>query len=85
MSVGTGSESAIAEALLAHLGLRRYFDAVVAADHVQHHKPAPDTFLLCAQQMGVMPTQCVVFEDADFGLQAARAAEWMPWMSDYCE
>ncbi len=74
MSVGTGSESAIAEALLAHLGLRRYFDAVVAADHVQHHKPAPDTFLLCAQRMGVMPTQCVVFEDADFGLQAARAA-----------
>ncbi|AHA66708.1 HAD-superfamily hydrolase, subfamily IA, variant 3 family protein [Shigella dysenteriae 1617] len=74
MVVGTGSESAIAEALLAHLGLRRYFDAVVAADHVKHHKPAPDTFLLCAQRMGVQPTQCVVFEDADFGIQAARAA-----------
>ena len=73
-AVGTGSESAIAEALLAHLGLRRYFDAVVAADHVKHHKPAPDTFLLCAQRMGVQPTQCVVFEDADFGIQAARAA-----------
>lgn len=50
------------------------FDAVVAADHVKHHKPAPDTFLLCAQRMGVQPTQCVVFEDADFGIQAARAA-----------
>lgn len=74
MAVGTGSESAIAEALLAHLGLRHYFDAVVAADHVKHHKPAPDTFLLCAQRMGVQPTQCVVFEDADFGIQAARAA-----------
>lgn len=74
MAVGTGSESAIAEALLTHLGLRRYFDAVVAADHVKHHKPAPDTFLLCAQRMGVQPTQCVVFEDADFGIQAARAA-----------
>ena len=44
------------------------------ADHVKHHKPAPDTFLLCAQRMGVQPTQCVVFEDADFGIQAARAA-----------
>ncbi|APG19439.1 fructose-1-phosphate/6-phosphogluconate phosphatase [Kosakonia radicincitans DSM 16656] len=74
MSVGTGSESAIAEALLAHLGLRHYFNAVVAADHVKNHKPAPDTFLLCAQQMGVEPTQCVVFEDADFGIQAAQAA-----------
>jgi phosphoglycolate phosphatase-like HAD superfamily hydrolase len=35
MSVGTGSESAIAEALLNHLGLRHYFSAVVAADHVK--------------------------------------------------
>ena len=74
MAVGTGSESAIAEALLAHLGLRRYFDAVVAADHVQRHKPAPDTFLLCAERMGVIPARCVVFEDADFGRQAAHAA-----------
>ncbi|CAM7494157.1 fructose-1-phosphate/6-phosphogluconate phosphatase [Citrobacter sedlakii] len=74
MAVGTGSESAVAEALLAHLGLRRYFDAVIAADHVLRHKPAPDTFLLCAERMGVPPARCVVFEDADFGVQAARAA-----------
>ncbi len=74
MSVGTGSESAIAEALLKHLGLRHYFSAVVAADHVKHHKPAPDTFLRCAELMGVPPAKCVVFEDADFGIQAARDA-----------
>ncbi|TCL50564.1 HAD superfamily hydrolase (TIGR01509 family)/beta-phosphoglucomutase family hydrolase [Raoultella planticola] len=74
MSVGTGSESAVAEALLAHLGLRHYFAAVIAADHVQNHKPAPDTFLLCAERMGVAPETCVVFEDADFGLQAAKRA-----------
>ena len=74
MAVGTGSESAIAEALLAHLGLRHYFQAGVAADHVQHHKPAPDTFLRCAALMGVAPEKCVVFEDADFGIQAARLA-----------
>ncbi|VFS63650.1 Phosphatase YqaB [Kluyvera cryocrescens] len=52
MSVGTGSESAIAEALLAHLGLRHYFAAVVAADHVKQHKPAPDTFLLVRRTYG---------------------------------
>lgn len=74
MAVGTGSESAIAEALLAHLGLRQYFTAVVAADHVKNHKPAPDTFLLCAERMGVSADKCVVFEDADFGIQAAKAA-----------
>ena len=74
MSVGTGSESAVAEALLNHLGLRHYFSAVVAADHVQNHKPSPDTFLLCAELMGVPAHKCVVFEDADFGIQAARDA-----------
>jgi HAD superfamily hydrolase (TIGR01509 family) len=74
MAVGTGSERAIAEALLTHLNLRHYFTAVVAADDVENHKPAPDTFLLCAELMGVDPTKCVVFEDADFGLEAARRA-----------
>lgn len=74
MAVGTGSESALADALLNHLGIRHYFDAVVAADHVEHHKPAPDTFLRCAELLGVKPEKCVVFEDADFGLQAARLA-----------
>ena len=74
MAVGTGSESALVDALLSHLGIRHYFDAVVAADHVTHHKPAPDTFLRCAELMGVAPEKCVVFEDADFGLQAARLA-----------
>ena len=74
MSVGTGSESALAEALLNHLGVRQYFDAVVAADDVKNHKPAPDTFLLCAERMGVEPSRCVVFEDADFGIQAAKLA-----------
>ncbi len=55
-------------------GLRHYFSAVVAADRVVNHKPAPDTFLLCAERMGVAPEKCVVFEDADFGLQAAKRA-----------
>ncbi|MTD37078.1 fructose-1-phosphate/6-phosphogluconate phosphatase [Erwinia sp. CPCC 100877] len=74
MAVGTGSESSLAEMLLTHLGLRHYFVAIVAADHVSQPKPAPDTFLRCASLMGVSPEKCVVFEDADFGLQAAAAA-----------
>ena len=74
MAVGTGSEHAMAEALLQHLGLRDYFDAVVGADDVTRHKPEPETFLRCAELIGVAPERCVVFEDADFGIQAAQAA-----------
>lgn len=74
MAVGTGSEHAMADALLQHLQLRHYFDVIVGADDVARHKPEPDTFLQCAALMGVDAAKCVVFEDADFGLQAARAA-----------
>ncbi|RWR01634.1 6-phosphogluconate phosphatase [[Pantoea] beijingensis] len=74
MAVGTGSEHAMAEMLLQHLGIRHCFDCIVGADDVQRHKPEPETFLRCAALMGVAPEKCVVFEDADFGIQAARAA-----------
>ncbi|KAA8996214.1 fructose-1-phosphate/6-phosphogluconate phosphatase [Affinibrenneria salicis] len=74
MALGTGSEHQMAERLLRHLGLREYFDAVVGADDVQRHKPYPDTFLRCAELIAVAPQHCVVFEDADFGIQAAQRA-----------
>ena len=74
MAVGTGSEHEMADALLRHLGIRDCFTALVGADDVQRHKPEPDTFLRCAQLIGVEPGKCVVFEDADFGVQAAKAA-----------
>lgn len=74
LALGTGSSRELTHSLLTHLDLLKYFDAVVTADDVQHHKPAPDTFLRCAQLMGVAPEKCLVFEDADFGIQAARRA-----------
>ncbi|CNF06393.1 fructose-1-phosphate/6-phosphogluconate phosphatase [Yersinia nurmii] len=75
MAVGTGSEHSMAEALLRHLGLRDYFDVIVGADDVTRHKPEPDTFLRCAELLGVVPERCVVFEDADFGVEAAKRAK----------
>ncbi|TCV99288.1 fructose-1-phosphate/6-phosphogluconate phosphatase [Biostraticola tofi] len=74
MAVGTGSEHHMAEMLLEHLGLLHYFDAIVGADDVKAYKPHPETFLRCAELIGVAPEKCVVFEDADFGIQAAQAA-----------
>jgi HAD superfamily hydrolase (TIGR01509 family) len=44
------------------------------AEDVTHGKPAPDLFLLAADKMGAAPRDCVVVEDAEFGVQAARAA-----------
>ena len=52
------------------------FDAIVTGDHpnVQNGKPAPDIFLVAARKLSVAPNECLVFEDAPAGVEAARAA-----------
>ena len=60
--------------ILDELDLRRHFKAVVGADQIQNGKPDPEIFLKAASRMGVEPTQCLVFEDALAGIEAARRA-----------
>ncbi len=55
-------------------GLESYFDVLVSGEHVAHGKPAPDIFLLAAEKLGVSPDECLVIEDAERGVQAAKAA-----------
>ncbi len=60
---------------LATVGLLgRFGDRWWGAEDVTHGKPAPDLFLLAAEQMTTPPADCVVVEDAEFGVQAAKAA-----------
>jgi beta-phosphoglucomutase len=56
------------------LGLAGAFDQVVGIEDVQRGKPAPDLFLVAAARLGVAAGECIVFEDALTGLEAARAA-----------
>ena len=77
MAVGTGGYSRLAWKSLEILGLDKYFDILVSADDVARPKPYPDTFLRCAELMGVSPRVCQVFEDGEPGMQAARAAGMM--------
>lgn len=74
MAVATGATQAIVRKTLGSLGLIEFFQAIVTADDVKHGKPAPDIFLESARRLGVPPASCYAFEDADLGLQAARAA-----------
>jgi beta-phosphoglucomutase family hydrolase len=74
MAVATGGTRAICTKTLAALDLLQHFKAIATADDVEHGKPAPDIFLEAARMLGVDPARCVAFEDADLGVQAARAA-----------
>jgi len=73
-AVGSSAPRKNVEVCVAALGLEGLFAAVVAAEDVQHGKPAPDVFLKAAAQLGCTPTTSAVFEDAPAGIAAARAA-----------
>ncbi len=77
MAVGTGGYRRLAEKTMKIIGIDQYVDILVSADDVQHSKPHPETFLKCAEKMGVAPEFCQVFEDGEPGVQAARTAGMM--------
>lgn len=56
------------------LRMQGFFDATVGAHDVQRGKPEPDLFLLAATRIGSSPAECLVFEDAPTGIEAARRA-----------
>lgn len=72
--IGTGSLMPGARATLQAAGIDELFPLVVTPEDVAHGKPAPDMFLKVASLLGIEPRDCLVFEDAEPGLAAARAA-----------
>jgi beta-phosphoglucomutase len=72
-AIGSSAPRANLDLILELLGLRRYFDAVIAMEDTQRGKPDPQVFLVAAERLGVVPVCCVVLEDAVAGVQAARA------------
>ena len=58
--------------MLAKLGIQA--DALLGAEDVKRGKPHPDMYLEVAKQLGVPPSHCIVIEDSEAGIEAARAA-----------
>lgn len=75
-AIATGGLRDVAYPSLESAGLRELFEIVITPADVApgRGKPAPDMFLLAAERMGVPPEKCLAFEDAEPGIQAARAA-----------
>ncbi|MDI9634238.1 beta-phosphoglucomutase [Geitlerinema splendidum] len=74
VKISLGSSSKNARMVLERLGIAECFDAIADGYSVSQPKPAPDLFQFAAQQLGLSPEECVVFEDAEAGIEGALAA-----------
>jgi beta-phosphoglucomutase-like phosphatase (HAD superfamily) len=74
MAVVSSSTKRMVVASLDAVKLTQYFSTLVTVDDVTNPKPAPDGFLEAARRLGVEPSRCLVFEDSQQGLEAARRA-----------
>lgn len=74
IKIALGSASKNAPMILDRIGLTALFDAVVDGNSITEAKPNPEVFLKGAEALGVVPENCVVFEDAIAGIEAARNA-----------
>ena len=73
-SIGSSTPIKNIETVINIIGLTNYFDAITAAEDVSNGKPDPEVFLKASKKIGIAPENCIVFEDAHVGIQAAIAA-----------
>jgi beta-phosphoglucomutase family hydrolase len=74
MAIGSAAIPFNIDFVLDNLNIRHYFKAIVSADDVTISKPHPETFLKAAKLLGVDAANCLVFEDAPKGVEAAQNA-----------
>ena len=74
LGLASNSPGFLVEAALASAGLSDTFDAIVSADDVARHKPAPDIYQLVCARLGVAPSEALALEDTASGIAAAKAA-----------
>lgn len=74
IKIGLASSSKNAKTVIQLLRISNEFDVVVDGNMITHSKPDPEIFLLAADRLGVDPANCLVFEDAEAGVEAALAA-----------
>ena len=79
MAVVTGGYRNVCLQILERVGIADCFDTIVASEDTSKHKPDPDPFLEAARRLGARPERCVVWEDSDLGIAAARAGG-MQWI-----
>jgi beta-phosphoglucomutase len=74
LKIALASSSKNAHRVTELLNIQSLFDVMVDGTMITHSKPDPEIFLLAASKLNIVPSSCVVFEDAEAGVEAALAA-----------
>lgn len=74
LGIATSNGIELVNATLNALDIAGYFDSVHTACEVKQGKPAPDIYLMVAEELGVEPSRCLVFEDVPMGILAGKNA-----------
>lgn len=74
IKIGLASSSKNAQTVILKLGITDWFEVVVDGTMIKNSKPDPEIFLMAAQQLNVGPADCIVVEDAEAGVDAAKSA-----------
>lgn len=74
VALASSSAMSLINVVVVKLNIRQYFDLLVSAEKEPYGKPHPSVFLTTANQLNVLPTECLVFEDSVNGMIAAKAA-----------
>ena len=74
MGLVTSSDDCKIDYVFSRLPIRQYFDTIVSSDRITHGKPDPMCYLLAAQDLGISPENCYVFEDSFNGIKSGNAA-----------
>lgn len=74
IALASSSAMSLINVVVDKLNIRQYFDLLVSAENEPYGKPHPSVFLTTSNQLNVLPTECLVFEDSVNGMVAAKAA-----------
>lgn len=74
MAIASSSSMLFIQAALERLGVAPFFQAIVSGEDEKNGKPHPAVYLAAAKRLGVMPGDCIAFEDSVHGLHSAKAA-----------
>jgi beta-phosphoglucomutase family hydrolase len=74
LAVGSSAPPENVDLLLNSFKIAHYFNIVITAPDVKNGKPAPDVFLAASEKLKIVPSNCIVIEDAPVGIQAAKNA-----------